>query len=305
MEVIGATGLCKAYGQKLAVDCLDMTIPEGAVYGFIGQNGAGKSTTQKMVCGLAKPTSGGIRLFEKPVSDAEARKKIGMLIESAGLYPGLTARENLTLYGKCIGLEGLDKRVAESLELTGLSETGKKPVKNFSMGMKQRAGIGLAILGDPKLLVLDEPINGLDPEGIREFRKIIGRLNQEKGMTIFISSHILGELSKIATHYGIIRQGKMVMETTAAKLSKECEDYICVRVKNTAKAAELLKQSMHLKKCELCPDGEIHIYEFSDPEAVARKLFENGFPVSEIFLHKQDLEEYFLRLMAAGGQNNA
>jgi ABC-2 type transport system ATP-binding protein len=303
MDVIRATALTKTYGAKNAVDNLDMLIPQGAVYGFIGRNGAGKSTTQKMVCGLAKPTSGEIRLFEKPVDDVEARRNIGVLIENAGIYPGITARENMMLYGLCIGVENLEKKASENLALVGLSDVGKKKTKHFSTGMKQRLGIGMALLGSPKLLILDEPINGLDPEGIREFRQIIARLNGELGMTIFISSHILGELSKIATHYGIIKDGKMVQQISAEDLSKNCPDYLCVKINDAHKAAELLKQSMTFENCEIHSNNELCLYGVTDSGVVTQILASNGFNIREIFVKQLDLEEYFLDFM--GGAENA
>lgn len=303
MDVIRTTALCKAYGSKNAVDHLDLVVPKGSIYGFIGQNGAGKSTTQKMVCGLAEPTSGDIRLFEKPVGDADARRKIGMLIENAGLYPNLSARENLTLYGLCIGLTDMEKAVPESLELVGLSETGKKKTKHFSTGMKQRLGIAMALLGKPELLVLDEPINGLDPEGIREFRRIMMHLNQELGLTIFISSHILGELSKMATHYGIIKKGRMVQQISAEELSNQCQSYLRIKVNDAKKAAEFLKQGMKIENLEIHSEDELHLHGITDSGVVTQILYSKGCVIREVFLYQQDLEEYFLDYM--GGADNA
>jgi len=297
MDVIRTSALTKTYGAKNAVENLELVIPQGAVYGFIGRNGAGKSTTQKMVCGLARPTSGDIRLFEKPVDDVWARRQIGVLIENAGLYPGLTAHENLMLQALCIGVDDLANKVTRALDLIGLSDTGKKKIKHFSMGMKQRLGIALALLGSPMLLILDEPINGLDPEGIREFRQIIARLNGELGMTIFISSHILGELSKVATHYGIIKDGRMVQQISAEDLSKNCPDYLCVKVNDANKAADLLKQSMTFENCEVCNDNELRLYGISDSGAVTQTLASNGFGIREVFVKQLDLEEYFLDFM--------
>ena len=303
MEVIHTTALCKAYGPKNAVDQLELSVPGGAVYGFIGRNGAGKSTTQKMVCGLANPTSGDIRLFEKPVDDANARRKVGMLIENAGLYPSLSAHENMMLYGHCIGLADAGKKVSESLEIVGLSDSGKKKTKHFSTGMKQRLGIAMALLGKPELLVLDEPINGLDPEGIREFRRIIARLNGELGMTIFISSHILGELSKIATHYGIIKDGRMMQQITAGELSSKLDEYLCVRVDDANGAAALLEKSFSLVKCEVQSENELHLYSIKNSGKVTGILSAGGFTIREIFLYQQDLEGYFLDYM--GGADHA
>jgi ABC-2 type transport system ATP-binding protein len=303
MDVIRTTTLCKTYGTKYAVEQLNLVVPKGAVYGFIGRNGAGKSTTQKLVCGLAKPTSGEIQLFEKPVDDPESRRKIGVLIENAGIYPGLSAHENMMLHGLCIGVGDLKNKVLEKLALVGLSDTGKKKTKQFSMGMKQRLGIGMALLGEPELLILDEPINGLDPEGIREFRHIIAHLNGELKMTVFISSHILGELSKIATHYGIIKEGKMVQQISAEDLSKNCPDYLCVKVNDAHNAADLLKQLLSFENCEVHSDNELHIYGIVDSGAVTQSLVSNGYAIQSIFVKQLYLEEYFLDFM--GGANNA
>ena len=200
--------LSKIYNGKAAVSHLDMKVQEGAIYGFIGRNGAGKSTTLKMLCGLARPTEGEIRLFGKSADTPISARRMGCLIESAGLYPHMTARQNAVMKAKCMGLTD-PEAVDRVLEATGMNNTGKKKAKLFSMGMRQRLGIALALLGNPDLLVLDEPINGLDPESVREIRQLIQRLN-EAGKTFIISSHILGELSKLSTHYGIIKDGNLV-----------------------------------------------------------------------------------------------
>lgn len=301
MDAIKTVGLSKAYGKKLAVNHLEMTVPEGAIYGFIGQNGAGKSTTQKLICGLTPPSAGSIQLYGKPYTDAGIRSKVGMLIENAGLYPSLTAQENMRLYGLAIGVSNLNGEIDRILKLVGLRDIEKKKVKQFSLGMKQRLGIAIALLGNPRLLILDEPINGLDPQGIIEFRDIVTQLNQEYGMTILISSHILGELSKIATHYGIISNGSMVKELSAQELEQTCQNYLCVRLNKAAAAAKFLEQSMPLEHYELTDEmRELHLFGTKDSRAVNRLLLEKGFEVDEIFIHKQDLEEYFLNLMGGG-----
>lgn len=296
MDAIRTTDLSKAFGKKYAVSHLDMIVPEGSIYGFIGKNGAGKSTTQKLICGLTPLTSGGIELYGKPYTDAEIRSKVGMLIENAGAYAGLTAQENLKMYGMAIGVENPDKEIRKTLELVGLADTGKKKVKQFSLGMKQRLGIAIALLGNPRLLILDEPINGLDPQGIIEFREIIVKLNQELGMTILISSHILGELSKIATHYGIIKDGTMVQQMSAKELEKICRNYLHVKVNRGQEARQMLEKAFHPDQCESGEDGELRLFGVKDTKAVNKYLFQKGFEVEEIYMHKQDLEEYFLNL---------
>ena len=297
MSVIQTTGLSKRYRDKWAVDHLDLRVEQGDIYGFIGQNGAGKSTTLKLLCGLARPTQGEALIFGKPVRDSVARRRVGALIEQPGLYPDLSGRENLRLCAALLGLDSPERQVEDILKTVGLSSREKKPVKHYSMGMKQRLGVALALLGGPDLLLLDEPINGLDPEGIREMRELLLRLNRERGLTILVSSHILGELSKIATRYGIIQDGRMVEQITAAELEQTCTDYLHLKADQPQKAAALLEQALHLKRWEMRPEGEIRIYEAVDARAVGQMLTQAGLAVEEMGLHRQDLEGYFLERM--------
>ena len=246
MSVIQTRGLSKRYKDRWAVNRLELVVEQGDIYGFIGQNGAGKSTTLKLLCGLARPTQGEALIFGKPVRDSVARRRVGALIEQPGLYPDLSGRENLRLYAALLGLDNPERQVGEILKTVGLSPKGKKPVRHYSMGMKQRLGVALALLGGPDLLLLDEPINGLDPEGIREMRELLLGLNRERGLTILVSSHILGELSKIATRYGIIQQGRMVEQITAAELEQKCTDYLHLRPSQPEMAAALLLSLIHI-----------------------------------------------------------
>ena len=302
MAVIQTMGLSKRYKDRWAVDHLDLRVEQGDIYGFIGQNGAGKSTTLKLLCGLARPTQGEALIFGKPVRDSVARRRVGALIEQPGLYPDLSGRENLRLYAALLGLDSPARQVEEILKTVGLSPGEKKPVRHYSMGMKQRLGVALALLGGPDLLLLDEPINGLDPEGIREMRELLLRLNRERGLTILVSSHILGELSKIATRYGIIQQGRMVEQITAGELAQKCTDYLHLRAAHPQKAAALLERALHLTRWEMRPEGEIRIYEAADPRAVGQILTQTGIAVEEMGLHRQDLEGYFLERM--GGSDH-
>ncbi|MDO4297142.1 MAG: ATP-binding cassette domain-containing protein [Lachnospiraceae bacterium] len=300
MEVIRTVDLWKTYGRKHAVENLQMVVQKGDIYGFIGRNGAGKSTTLKMICGLAAPTKGEIRLFGKSAEDDTVRSRIGMLVENAGLYPGFSAYENMMQKAACLGLADEKKKVWELLELVELSGAGNKKVKNFSMGMKQRLGIAMALLGNPDLLILDEPINGLDPEGILQMRHLLQRLNQEHGITMVISSHILGELSKIATRYGIIKDGRLVEQISADELAQRCRDYLYVKVEQPKEAAVLLEQKLGIDQYEVYPEGELRIYDECDGRAVGRLFAQNGIVAEELFRHQQDLESYFLELM--GGE---
>ena len=297
MAVIQTIGLSKRYKDRWAVDHLDLRVDQGDIYGFIGQNGAGKSTTLKLLCGLAQPTQGEALIFGKSVRDSVARRRVGTLIEQPGLYPDLSGRENLRLYAALLGLDSPERQVDGILETVGLTPGEKKPVKHYSMGMKQRLGVGLALLGGPDLLLLDEPINGLDPEGIREMRELLLRLNRERGLTILVSSHILGELSKIATRYGIIQEGRMVEQITAGELEQKCTDYLHLRPDQPQKAAALLERELHLSRWEMRPEGEIRIYEAADARAVGQILTQAGIAVEEMGLHRQDLESYFLERM--------
>lgn len=297
MDAIQTIGLCKRYGNKNAVNNLSIQVPKGSVYGFIGRNGAGKSTTQRMICGLASPTAGEIKLFERPVTDPAVRRKIGTLIEQPGIYPGMSALENVILQGYSIGLENPKKSALEALDAVGLSKAMKKKAKHLSLGMKQRLGLAIAMLGNPELLILDEPINGLDPEGIVQLREVIANLHRDHGVTIFISSHILGELSKIATHYGIIKDGELIEQTSAEELANKRKDYLTVKVEDAQKAAQLLSKELHIPAMEVVSSREIHLPGFKDTAAVNRILYSNNYNVEEVFLHQQDLEEYFIELM--------
>ncbi len=297
MAVIQAMNLSKRYQDNWAVDHLDLRVEQGDIYGFIGRNGAGKSTTLKLLCGLARPTQGDAMIFGKPTRDPVSRRRVGALIEQPGLYPDLSGRENLRLYATLLGLDSPVRQVDEILGTVGLSPKEKKPVKHYSMGMKQRLGVGLALLGRPDLLLLDEPINGLDPEGIREMRELLLRLNREQGLTILVSSHILGELSKIATRYGIIQQGRMVEQITDRELAQKCTDYLHLQADQPQKAAALLERRLHLSRWEMRPEGEIRIYEAVDAKAVGQILTQAGIAVEGMGLHRQDLESYFLERM--------
>ena len=302
MAVIQTMGLSKRYKDRWAVDHLNLQVEQGDIYGFIGRNGAGKSTTLKLLCGLARPTQGEALIFGKPIRDPVACRLVGSLIEQPGLYPDLSGRENLRLYAALLGLDSPERQVEEMLKTVGLDPKEKKPVRHYSMGMKQRLGVALALLGGPDLLLLDEPINGLDPEGIREMRELLLRLNRERGLTILVSSHILGELTRIATRYGIIQQGRMVEQITAAELEQKCTDYLHLRTGQPQKAAALLERELHLARWEMRPEGEIRIYEAVDTKAVGQALAQAGIAVEEMGLHRQDLEGYFLERM--GGNDH-
>ncbi len=306
MLAVETLALTKTYKGKAAVSHLNMKVQEGAIYGFIGRNGAGKSTTLKMLCGLARPTEGEIRLFGKSANDPVTVRRVGCLIESAGLYPHMTARQNAVMKAKCMGLTD-PKAVDRVLEATGMAGAGTKKVKLFSMGMKQRLGIALALLGNPDLLVLDEPINGLDPEGVREIRQLIQTLNEE-GKTFIISSHILGELSKLSTHYGIIKNGILVEQLTREELAQNCADYFRVEVDDVRRALPLITESLPDVMAEVCDNRNIRLYGLTEGSALNRLLIENRVQVYSSGFHHMDLEDYFLARMddtaRQGSSNN-
>lgn len=294
-------GLCKTYGNTEAVSQLNMQVKTGAIYGLIGPNGSGKSTTLKMLCGLVHPTNGEAKLFGRSVNDPMVRRRTGVLIEEAGLHHDLTARDNVRMKAECMGLA--DKRTIDSvLDITGLTNTGNKKVKHFSMGMKQRLGVALALLGNPDLLILDEPINGLDPEGIREFRELMNTLNEE-GKTILLSSHILGELSKIASHYGIIRGGRMTEQISKEKLEEKCRDYFQLEVDNVDRALPVISENLKDAGLEVYDNQTLRIYGFTDSAWLIQLLVTNQVQVYSSGFHHMNLEEYFLDKMEGGARN--
>ena len=296
-DVIVTQNLTKMYGDKAAVSSMDMHVKQGDIYGFIGRNGSGKSTTLKMLCGLAFPTQGSIRVFGQSLSQESVRKRIGVLIESPGLEPGRSAYENMYLKASLMGIIDPDKEIRELLTLTGVNPDNKKLVKRYSMGMKQRLGIAMALLGGPDLLILDEPINGLDPEGMNQLRSLLVDLNQKKGVTILVSSHILGELSKMATRYGIIKDGCLVKEISKEELSAECKDYLYLKTSDSKMAAVLLEEKLRIRNYEVRPEGEIRIYQKADSGQITTVMTSAGISVFAIYGHQQDLEGYFLDLM--------
>lgn len=294
-------GLCKTYGNTEAVSQLNMQVKTGAIYGLIGPNGSGKSTTLKMLCGLVHPTNGEAKLFGRSVNDPMVRRRTGVLIEEAGLHHDLTARDNVRMKAECMGLA--DKRTIDSvLDITGLTNTGNKKVKHFSMGMKQRLGVALALLGNPDLLILDEPINGLDPEGIRELRELMNTLNEE-GKTILLSSHILGELSKIASHYGIIRGGRMTEQISKEKLEEKCRDYFQLEVDNVDRALPVISENLKDAGLEVYDNQTLRIYGFTDSAWLIQLLVTNQVQVYSSGFHHMNLEEYFLDKMEGGARN--
>ena len=299
MNVIETNGLSKAFGSKMAVDQLDMHVGQGDIYGFVGRNGAGKSTVMRMLAGLAEPTGGEMRVFGSSPCEAGASRRIGALIESPGLYGSMSATDNLMMKALALGLADPKDKVRDLLDLTGLGSVGSKATKNFSMGMKQRLGLALALLGSPDLLLLDEPLNGLDPEGAREIRRLIMRLNDERGITVVVSSHVLEQLGKMATRYGVIREGRMVRELTAAEVDQECSDFLQLEAANPALALAVLQERFAGLRFQSMPGGAIRLFGGADAGAVGAALNEEGIAIRGLYAHRRDLEEFFVEMMGA------
>ena len=300
--LLGTRDLTKQFGRQKAVDRVSLHIRKGAIYGFIGRNGAGKTTFLRMISGLAKPDSGEIEMFGYRGKELkEIRSRVGCLIEGPGIYGSMTAAENLEV--KC-RLTGIRRKgyVEELLQIVGLSQTGRKKAKHFSMGMRQRLGIALALVGEPDLLVLDEPINGLDPQGIAEIRDMVLRLNEERNMTIIISSHILEELSKIATDYGIIHQGVLIKEMTREELMRCCSERIEIQLEEPEKALPVL-DAMGFHAYQVADKNHIHVFErLEESAALNMELAKAGVAVTSLSITSEDLETYFLNL-TGGGQH--
>ena len=298
MNAIEIRNLSKSFRGMYAVDHLNMTVPQGAIYGFIGENGSGKSTTEKLICGHLVPDGGEIKLFGRDYSDPGVRVRVGALIENAGCFPSSSVYQNLRMQTINLGLEDPDAEIRRVLEIVRMEEHANLKFKKCSLGMKQRIGIAMALLGDPALLILDEPINGLDTDGMRIMREILVDITQKYGCTVLISSHILGELEKIATYYGIIRHGKMIREMTAAELDESCRTYVAIQTGEMNRTKMLL--GCKYSRVEEDEAGYIRVYDLTTPEEIVTYLFENGIPVTEIKTDKIGLEEYYMDLMKEG-----
>ncbi len=288
METILQTfELTKKFGRKTALDKVNLSVRRGDIYGFIGGNGAGKTTLMRVALNLAFPTSGRVELFGGE-SFATAGRRIGSLIEAPAFYRGLSARENLLTFGALVGAD--PRQADELLERVGLSDVDKKKAGSFSLGMKQRLGLAIALLGQPELIILDEPVNGLDPAGIRDVRDLILEYNREKGVTFLISSHLLDELSKIATRYGILNGGRLVDEISAADLFERTRHRLCITVDDTQKALNLLG----LTDARVDGDTITLLSGFEQPALLNRRLVEGGVAVSGLTVLSDGLEQYFV-----------
>lgn len=294
MNAIEIRGLKKSFRGMYALHGLDMTVPVGAIYGFIGENGSGKSTTEKLICGHLVKDAGTIKLFGKDYTDAETRLRVGALIENVGCFPNSSIYVNLKMQCLNLGIKNIEAEITRVLEIVRMAEHRDLKFKKCSLGMKQRVGIAMALLGNPTLLILDEPINGLDTDGMKIMREILTDI-AKGGATVLISSHILGELEKIATHYGIIRQGKMVQELTAQEMEARARVFVSLKVKDVEAACTCLKKQY--KKVRI-KQGYVRVYDEPDVDGVVRYLMQNKIVPSEIKKNKVGLEEYYIELMS-------
>lgn len=295
MNAIEILGLSKSFRGMYAVDSLNMTVPVGAIYGFIGENGSGKSTTEKLICGHLVPDKGQIKLFGRDYTDPGVRVRVGALIENAGCFPNSSVYRNLRMQTINLGLENPDMEIARVLKIVRMEKSASIKFKSCSLGMKQRIGIAMALLGNPALLILDEPINGLDADGMRIMREILVDITENYGCTVLISSHVLGELEKIATHYGIIRRGRMIMELSAKEMDSRARVFVSLKTANTAEAAKALAKGYGDVRVE----GEvIRVYDTDDTSTIVDYLMKRGHIVREIRKNKIGLEEYYVELMS-------
>lgn len=300
--VLQTNALCKSYRHFKALSGLSMNVPKGAIYGFVGKNGAGKTTLIRLICGLQNPTSGVYTLYGRKNTDKaieKARRRMGAVVETPSIHFDMTARDNLRWQYRVLGLPN-DDGIDEILGLVGLENTGKKKAKNFSLGMRQRLGIAIALAGSPDFLVLDEPVNGLDPQGIIEIRELILKLNREKQITLLISSHILDELSKIATHYGFIDGGRIVKEISAAELENVCRK--CERLKaSDVKTLARVLDDMGAEY-KIVSDCEADVFAKISVTRLVEALSANGCELLSVTERDESLESYYINLIG-GGEN--
>lgn len=290
--ILKTNNIIKKYGEKIVLNKINMNINKGDIYGFIGKNGAGKTTFMRVILSLTKQNDGEIKFF----GDKKLREvglKVGSLIEAPGLYKNASAYENLKRFSI---LYGADKtKIKEILKLVGLDNTGKRKAKDFSLGMRQRLGIAIALLGDPELLLLDEPINGLDPEGIKEVRDVILKLNKEKKITFLISSHLLDELSKVVTRYGIINNGILLEEIEANELKEKCKNKLIIEVDDTEKAKKIILKKVTLEDIIINGNNiEINSH-LNDASIINKELVLGGVMVNSICPNFDSLEDYFMK----------
>lgn len=291
--------LSKQYKNTKALEKVNLILKRGDIYGLVGKNGAGKTTLLRILAGQSFQTEGAISLFGENTEEGlrKGRKRVGAIIEDPGFYSYMTAGQNLEYYRIQRGIPG-KQCVQEALTEVGLADTGSKKFQDFSLGMKQRLGLALALMNKPEILLLDEPINGLDPFGIVEIRNLLLKLNQEKKITILISSHILAELSNLVTKYGFIDQGKLIKQLSGDKLKEECSQYLEVKVDKAEHLAAILETRLGCHEYKVTSDYTLQIYEYlNQPEVISQLAIENGIGLNSIHLKEINLEDYFMQLL--------
>ncbi|MCQ2532696.1 MAG: ATP-binding cassette domain-containing protein [Saccharofermentans sp.] len=294
--IIETNNLCKNYMKNKVLKNLNVHVPKGSIYGLVGKNGAGKSTFMRVICGVQDATSGEYKIYGVSNNDSKinkTRSRIGAVIETVSMYPGMSAKENMKQQYRLLGIPSWDG-IDELLELVGLGDTGKKKAKNFSLGMRQRLGLAMTLAGSPDCIILDEPMNGLDPEGIIEMRETIIKLNKEKDITFIISSHILDELSKVATHYGFIDDGHLVEEISSDEIEKKCRKSSCLEVSDVKSMTKILEDKGH----EYSVDSEtkITVFDEFDINGVLPEMIEKKCKLISVTSSNESLESYYLNL---------
>ena len=304
MYLVTTNELTKIYGGRAVVNKVNMHIPEGSIYGFVGENGSGKTTIMRMLTGIASPNYGSFEMFGVKNTDPKIykmRKQLSAIVETVSMVPTMTALDNMKFQELYLGIKLTPERRMELLTLVGLEKVGSKKVKNFSLGMRQRMGIALALMNEPKFMLLDEPMNGLDPQGIAELRDILIKVNREKGVTILISSHILSELEKIATFYGFISHGKIIEELTVEELQDKCRKSTTIKFADVEQAYKVLKE-LKVADFKTYPNGDVKIFDEIDVGDFVSKLHDKKLKILSINSSDEGVEEYYLNLVKGGNK---
>ena len=302
MNLIATNELCKRYGKKLVIDHVNMHIPEASIYGFVGENGSGKTTIMRLLTGLAEPTDGSFELFGIKNNDGRiygVRKNLSAIVEATSLVPTITAKDNIRFLELYLGVALTEEERDELLKKVHLEDVGNKRVKDFSLGMRQRLGIAMALVNKPKLMLLDEPMNGLDPEGIAELRDLLIELNKKEGITVLISSHILSELEKIASCYGFISHGKLIEEITAKELQERCRKSLMMKVDRLEEAEQVFKK-LGIHDYKTSPNGEVKIFDAVKINEVVVELAKANVNIQSINSSDESVEDYYLNLIRRG-----
>ena len=302
MEPLACAGLVKAYGRRRVVDDVSLTLRRGDVYGLVGRNGAGKSTLLRLIAGYARPAAGTVEVFGERMAPGEASARVGALVEAPAVDPGLTGAQNVMVRALALGLPDPRAATARALGSVGLDDASRERVRAYSLGMRQRLGLALALVGSPDVLLLDEPFHGLDPEGVRAVRTLLTRLAAERGVAVLVSSHVLDQLERMATRYGVLCDGRLVRELTADEVEGACADYLLVRSPEAPRALVALEQALPGASLTLLPDDAIRLAGAPGPDEVGRVLLAAGIPVSGLLTHARDIEELFVGLMGDEGE---